>query len=69
MLQVSNDATIEEIKAAFRRLARQYHPDLHPNHPRAIELNPRFLVGARIYFLIMMGSAIYLTISLIGRIK
>ncbi|MEM9807783.1 MAG: DnaJ domain-containing protein, partial [Cyanobacteria bacterium P01_D01_bin.56] len=26
-----------EIKAAFRRLARRYHPDLNPNDPRALE--------------------------------
>ena len=35
ILQVSREATIDEIKAAFRRLARQYHPDLHPNSPSA----------------------------------
>ena len=35
ILQVSPKATIDEIKAAFRRLARQYHPDLHPNSPSA----------------------------------
>ncbi|MDV3348957.1 DnaJ domain-containing protein [Leptothoe sp. LEGE 181152] len=36
-LQVSPDATQTEIKAAFRRLARRYHPDLNPNDPRALE--------------------------------
>ncbi|MDY7013696.1 MAG: tetratricopeptide repeat protein [Cyanobacteriota bacterium] len=35
ILRVSPQATIEEIKAAFRKLARQYHPDLHPNNPQA----------------------------------
>jgi curved DNA-binding protein CbpA len=29
-------ASRQEIKAAFRRLARQYHPDLHPNRPDAV---------------------------------
>ncbi|MEA5532750.1 DnaJ domain-containing protein [Crocosphaera sp. XPORK-15E] len=33
ILQISSQATTEEIKNAFRRLARQYHPDLHPNDP------------------------------------
>ena len=36
-LQVSPSATQAEIKAAFRRLARRYHPDLNPNDPRALE--------------------------------
>ncbi len=34
-LRVSPTASRLEIKAAFRRLARQYHPDLHPNEPEA----------------------------------
>lgn len=36
-LQVSPDATQAEIKAAFRRLARRYHPDLNPDDPGALE--------------------------------
>ena len=35
--KVSRDATIEEIKEAYRRLAREYHPDLHPGNPEAEE--------------------------------
>jgi tetratricopeptide (TPR) repeat protein len=35
VLRVSQQATPTEVKAAFRRLARQYHPDLNPNDPRA----------------------------------
>ncbi|WP_233501638.1 DnaJ domain-containing protein [Acaryochloris thomasi] len=35
MLRVSKQATQSEIKAAFRRLARQYHPDLNPDNPTA----------------------------------
>jgi hypothetical protein len=30
ILQVKTSATIDEIKASFRRLAKQYHPDLNP---------------------------------------
>lgn len=36
-LQVSPHASQSEIKAAFRRLARRYHPDLNPNDPGALE--------------------------------
>jgi tetratricopeptide (TPR) repeat protein len=37
ILGVSRIATTEEIKEAFRRLAREYHPDLHPGNPRVEE--------------------------------
>ncbi len=35
MLGVSKTATDEELKSAFRKLARQYHPDLHPGDEAA----------------------------------
>lgn len=34
-LGVARDASEKEIKSAFRKLARQYHPDMNPNDPRA----------------------------------
>lgn len=37
MLGVSRDATSEEIKKSFRRLARQYHPDVNPGNKTAEE--------------------------------
>lgn len=33
ILGVSKDATQDEIKTAYRKLVKQYHPDLHPNDP------------------------------------
>ncbi|MEO1401553.1 MAG: DnaJ domain-containing protein [Cyanobacteria bacterium J06635_1] len=36
-LQVSKRASRADIKAAFRRLARRYHPDLNPNNPEALD--------------------------------
>lgn len=37
ILGVSKSADQKEIKKAFRRLARQYHPDVNPNDKRAEE--------------------------------
>ena len=35
ILGVSKDASEDEIKSAYRKLARQYHPDLHPGDEAA----------------------------------
>ncbi|MCS6820370.1 MAG: DnaJ domain-containing protein [Microscillaceae bacterium] len=37
VLQVPTNATPLEIKAAYKRLAKQYHPDCNPNNPEAEE--------------------------------
>lgn len=37
ILGVSQGASLDEIKRAYRKKAKEYHPDLHPDDPRANE--------------------------------
>ena len=37
VLGLTEKATGEEIKKAYRKLAKQYHPDANPDDPRAAE--------------------------------
>ena len=44
VLGVSSDATDDEIKKAFRALARKYHPDANPDDAASVESFKHLLV-------------------------
>lgn len=37
VLGISQGASADEIKTAYRKMAKKYHPDLHPDDPKAAE--------------------------------
>ncbi|HAN46488.1 MAG TPA: molecular chaperone DnaJ, partial [Cyanobacteria bacterium UBA8156] len=37
VLGLPRHAPLEDVKVAYRRLARKYHPDLNPDNPTAAE--------------------------------
>ncbi|MEM9213922.1 MAG: DnaJ domain-containing protein [Cyanobacteria bacterium P01_F01_bin.150] len=46
VLGISPNASLDDIKQAFRRLARRYHPDLNPNNHQALQ---KFQEVSRVY--------------------
>ncbi len=37
LLGLKTEASLDDVKASYRRLARQYHPDVNPENPQAHE--------------------------------
>jgi len=48
LLHLSQDATQEQVKAAYRRLAKKYHPDVNPDDPQAQEHFKRIAEAYRV---------------------
>ncbi len=53
VLGVSRDASDEEIKKAYRRLSRKYHPDANINNPNKAQAEERFKEVQQAYEQIM----------------
>lgn len=53
VLEISESATNEEIKKAYRRLSRKYHPDANINNPRKDEAEMKFKEVQQAYDQIM----------------
>ena len=56
VLGVSRDASDDEIKKAYRKLCKQYHPDANVNNPNKAEVEEKFKEVQAAYDAIMKGE-------------
>ena len=52
VLGVSFEATLQEIKASFRKLARMHHPDMHKTQTDKDDANANFVIINNAYDLL-----------------
>ena len=56
ILGVDRNATDEDVKKAYRKLSRQYHPDANINNPKKDEAEAKFKEVQQAYQQIMMNA-------------
>ena len=59
VLGIKRGASKDEIKAAYRKLAKQYHPDKHVNNPLKDLAQEKFLEIQQAYEQLMNGDSSY----------
>ncbi len=59
VLGLSHDASNDEVKSAYRRLSRKYHPDANINNPNKAEAEEKFKEIQQAYKAIMDGDTGY----------
>ena len=55
LLGICRGASLDELKAAYRSLARKWHPDLNPND---LEAHQRFITLNQAYQVLLVGIAV-----------
>ena len=58
VLGISRDASDEEIKKAYRKLSRKYHPDANINNPNKAQAEEKFKEVQQAYEQIMTENTI-----------
>ncbi|MGL5439710.1 MAG: J domain-containing protein [Filifactoraceae bacterium] len=57
VLELSRNASLEEVKKAYRRLAKMYHPDQYINNPLSELAKEKFIEVQEAYDKIMNGNS------------
>lgn len=69
VLGVSRNATDEEIKKAYRKLSRKYHPDANINNPNKDQAEEKFKEVQQAYEQIMRERRVWSSGGSSGRIR
>ena len=62
VLGVSRDASDDEIKKAYRKLSRKYHPDANINNPNKAQAEEKFKEVQQAYEQIMKETIIHMAV-------
>ena len=66
VLGLKRGASEEEVKKAYRRLSRKYHPDANINNPHKDEAEEKFKEIQQAYKSIVSGETVQVMVVLVG---